>query len=325
MKKRDNLYNYYSGLVRDKDRALNAFIDETIQKTLSMFIYKDLPDTIPYKELERILQTGGQAFITEVNGKLYALYGTLGGELDEYDRPTKITVTNTALKISKMYDIREEGVLITNNTLCTSLMPLIGQYGVLINDALLSLNVASVLSRITMLITASDIQSKRAADEFTKKILEGEFSIIGDSAFFDGVKMQTAGNSNSIQLQQLIETLQYFKSSFYNSIGLRSNWNVKRERLNLGEIETNEDITLPQIDDMLQCREDGIKRMNDRYNLNCSVSLGSSWKLNHENAKMIDEKLPDTETTETEQDTTADTDPTESEQETETEQETELR
>lgn len=293
MRYKDNLYNYYSGLIRNKDKALISFFDEALQKTSSLFNYYDLPGTIPGKELERILQTTGHAFITEVNGKLYALSGTLGGPQDEYDRPTQITVANVALNLAKSFDVRTAGVLITNNSVNTSLMPLIGQYGVLINDTLLSLNVVSVLSRITMLITASDTQSKKAADEFTAKILQGDFSVIGDSAFFDGVKLQTTGNTANSTLQQLIETLQYFKSSFYNSLGLRSNWNVKRERLNLGEIETNEDITLPQIDDMLYCRADGMKRLNDKYNLNCSVSLGSSWKLNHENAKMIDDLQPD--------------------------------
>lgn len=293
MRYKDNLYSFYSELIRNKDKALINFFDETLQKTASMFEYSNLPDTIPYKELEHILQTTGHAFITEVNGKLYALRGTLGGQPDEYERPTQITVANVALNLTKSFDVRTDGVLITNNSVNTSLMPLIGQYGILVNDTLLSLNVVSVLSRITLLLTASDIQSKKAAEEFTEKILKGEFSVIGDSAFFEGVKMQTAGNTVNSTLQQLIETLQYFKSSFYNSLGLRSNWNVKRERLNLGEIETNEDITLPQIDDMLFCRVDGLKRLNDKYGLDCGVTLSSSWKLNHENAKMIDDLQPD--------------------------------
>ena len=39
-----------------------------------------------------------------------------------------------------------------------------------------------------MLISASDDKTKQSADLFLQKILDGEFSIIGENAFFKGVK-----------------------------------------------------------------------------------------------------------------------------------------
>ncbi|WP_457826026.1 hypothetical protein, partial [Staphylococcus aureus] len=49
-------------------RTLNNYM---LAKTTSMFEYEGLPESIPYEELEKIIQQNGYAFITEVDGVLY--------------------------------------------------------------------------------------------------------------------------------------------------------------------------------------------------------------------------------------------------------------
>ena len=78
MKRRDNIYKLYQQQVRDKDTAVTEFMVNTLAKTQSMFEYEGLPDSIPQKELERLLQTTGNAFVTSVDGVLYALSGGKG-------------------------------------------------------------------------------------------------------------------------------------------------------------------------------------------------------------------------------------------------------
>ena len=58
-----------------KAKAKNVIIQNNymLAKTISMFEWENLPDTIPYKELEKLLQVNGFAFITEVNGELYVI------------------------------------------------------------------------------------------------------------------------------------------------------------------------------------------------------------------------------------------------------------
>lgn len=68
MKRKDNIYKLYQAQVRDKDTAVTEFIANTLAKTQSMFEYEGLPDSIPQKELERLLQTTGNAFVTSVDG-----------------------------------------------------------------------------------------------------------------------------------------------------------------------------------------------------------------------------------------------------------------
>lgn len=323
MKRKDNIYKLYQQQVRDKDTAVTEFMANTLAKTQSMFEYEGLPDSIPQKELERLLQTTGNAFVTSVDGVLYALSGGKGGEPDVYGRATLYTVANPALKLNKTYDIQKDGVLIENDSNGESLLPLIGRYAVLHTDGLISLNTASILTRITMLISASDDKTKQSADEFLRKIQDGEFSIIGENAFFKGVNMQTAPTTNSVYITQLIELIQYYKASMYNELGLNANYNMKRERLNLGEVSMNVDVLLPYVDNMLKERQNAVEKINEMFDTEISVKLASSWGLERDNynalaADLETAKEPDP-TEETQETTETDGNDTET-TETETEQ-----
>ena len=307
MRKKDNIYKLYQQQVRDKDTAVTEFMANTLAKTQSMFEYEGLPDSIPQKELERLLQTTGNAFVTSVDGVLYALSGGKGGEPDVYGRATLYTVANPALKLNKTYDIQKDGVLIENDSNGESLLPLIGRYAVLYTDGLISLNTASILTRITMLISASDDKTKQSAEEFLRKIQDGEFSIIGENAFFKGVNMQTAPTTNSVYITQLIELIQYYKASMYNELGLNANYNMKRERLNLGEVSMNVDVLLPYVDNMLKERQNAVEKINAMFDTEISVKLASSWGLERDNYNALAADLetakenpdPTEETTET--------------------------
>lgn len=329
MKRKDNIYKLYQQQIRDKDTAVTEFMANTLAKTQSMFEYEGLPYSIPQKELERLLQTTGNAFVTSVDGVLYALSGGKGGEPDVYGRATLYTVANPAIKLNKTYDIQKDGVLIENDSNGESLLPLIGRYAVLYTDGLISLNTASILTRITMLISASDDKTKQSAEEFLRKIQDGEFSIIGENAFFKGVNMQTAPTTNSVYITQLIELVQYYKASMYNELGLNANYNMKRERLNLGEVSMNVDVLLPYVDNMLKERQNAVEKINEMFDTEISVKLASSWGLERDNYNALAADLETAkETTETDGNGTetdgndTETEETEETKETETETET---
>ena len=204
MKKLDNIYTHYQAQVKTKDVAVTSFIEHTLAITQSMFKYDGLPESIPQVELERLLQEDGKCAIAKVGEDLYALGGSTGGEQDAYGRPLDYIVANPWLKLNKTYRIGSDCVLMKNDTNGQSLLPIIGKFAVLYTDGLISLNTASILTRITMLISASDDKTKQSADEFLKKILNGDFSVIGENSFFKGVSMQTANVSNSQYITQAV-------------------------------------------------------------------------------------------------------------------------
>lgn len=328
MAKKDNLYLKYQEQIKNKDKSVNGYIRKMLAITQAMFVYKGLPETLPQNNLENLLQTNGNVFVTEVGGKLYAFTGGLGGVPNAYNEATEYIVSNPYLNLNTSYKIDVDGVLIKNDSGANSLLPIFGKYGVLCSDTLLSLNTCSVLSRITMLISASDDKTKQSADDFVNKIMQGDFSVIGENAFFKGVNLQSISTQSANQITQLIELLQYFKASAFNEIGLNANYNLKRERLNTSEVQMNVDALNPYVDNMLQERKKAVEKINAMFGTEISVELASSWAIRKEENKTETEENEDNKNNTStfgengaEQETETETEVTETETETETDEE----
>ena len=93
----------------------------------------------------------------------------------------------------------------------------------------------------------------------------------------------------------------------YNELGLNANYNMKRERLNLGEVSMNVDVLLPYVDNMLKERQNAVEKINAMFDTEISVKLASSWGLERDNYNALAADLetakenpdPTEETTET--------------------------
>ena len=277
-------YDLAQKYVKDKDKAIHTFIETSLDKTQQIFSYENLPETIPQNELENLLQRYGHCIIIKEGGNLYAVTGGFSGEPDVYNKPTEYTVSNVALKLSKTYKIGVDCVLVKNDYNSVGMLPIIEKYGVLMTDSEISLNLAAILSRITMLISAPDDKTKASADLFMQKIINGDFSVIGENGFFDGVKLQTAAVANGNYITQLIELIQYYKASFLNEIGLNANFNMKRERLNESEVLMNIDNLLPFIENMFTERKTAFEAVNKMFEESIVVDYNSVWKTTHEHA-----------------------------------------
>ena len=280
MSKKYTCYETAKSYLKDKDQNVNNFIDTMFCKTNEMFTWKNLPETVPQAELEYLLQSNGTMFFTKVGNDFYALLGTLGGEINAYYEPTKYTVANVALNLSKMYDIEKDGVLIRNDLRCNGLIPILSKYASMLTDCEISLNTMSILMRVMFLISASDDKTKKSAEEFMSKIINGNYSIIADSQFFDGIKAQGMTQSFSQLIPQMIELTQYIKASALNEIGLNANYNMKKERITEQEYTLNIDALMPFAENMLNCRKKAVEKINKMYGLNIEVSLNSVWETN---------------------------------------------
>ena len=250
-----------------------------------MFSYRNLPDTIPSEMFEFYLLSNGLSFVTEYEGNIYAFQGGLGGEPDPYYRPTKFTIANPALKMSKVCDIKTDGILCKNDKMWLGLDALVSRYAYLMATNLITLNVVDIMLRCIALLSAPDDKTKKSAEVYLDKLVKGEFGVIGDNPFFEGIKMQTVPSSNGSYLTQFIELHQYYKGSFYNEIGLNANFNMKREAIGKGEASLSQDSLLPLCDSMLECRIENVKKINEMYGTNIEVEYSSAWKDNQTEQK----------------------------------------
>lgn len=266
----------------DKSTRRQEYIKYYLCRTLQIFKYSGLPDTIPQRDLELLIQIGGACCVTEVNGKLYAFGGGFGGEPNVYYMPTIFTVANPALNFSKNLVIDEDCIIINNDSLYIGVIPLLNRYINLLVENDISLTLASINSRLINVLTASTDNTRESAEIFLEHIKEGDLSIIGDTSLFgetdlNSLSLQT-GKTNTIT--DLIELEQYTKASLYNEIGLNANYNMKRESLNSAESQLNDDALYPFIDDMLNCRKKAIEKINNKYNTDITIDYNSSWKDN---------------------------------------------
>lgn len=285
MSKNDSrLYSYYFdrfGLklydFNDKERAMRNYVVYMLNRTQRLFEYKGLPDTIPQRMLEFMLQINGFACFAKHNDKLYAFWGGLGGEPDEYYRPTKCVVSNPALKFSDTFEIDKDCVIVRNDSALYGLVPLFTRYATALVENDISFRMASINTRVEFLLSAPDDRTKEAGKKYLKDVENGELGVIGENAFLDGIKAQEVGRSMRT-FTDLIEYQQYLKASWFNEIGLNANYNMKREKLSTTESQMNNDALLPLVEDMLESRRQCIEKVNAMFGTEISVDFASSWE-----------------------------------------------
>ena len=291
----------YANIVKDKKQSANSYYRYFLARLSRMFEYKNLPDTIPHEMLDRYLMNNGIACITEVNGSLYCFYGNLGGPQDVYYRPTEFIISNPHIRtesgelftanvpINPSYapcastqdePTTQQGVLIRNDTEWIGLAPMLSRYAYLLAENILTLRTADVMLRITSLLTAPSDKERMAATEYLKSLEKGELGVIGESPFFDGIKLQSPPSNNGSYLTQFIEYQQYLKGSIFNELGLVANYNMKREAIGKGESTLDTDAIIPLADNMLLCRQEDMKRVNELYGTDITVSFSSAWLEN---------------------------------------------
>ena len=273
----------------DKTKVFENYCKYTFTRTQSMFTYEGLPDTIPVQWLESYLQRNGSCCIAEHEGKLYALLGNAGGELDEYYQPTIYTVANPALNLSKTYKIGEDCVYCRNDFDAVGLVPLVSRYCGLMTENLLTVRISDINMRMMNLLSAPDDNTLQSTKQYLKDLEEGKLGVVGETPFFEGLKLQSKGVGNGDYMIQFIELQQYLKGSMYNELGINANFNMKREALSGQEVALNDDALMPLIDDMLKQRRAMCDELNQMFGLNVSVDYGSTWHSNVVEKQLISE------------------------------------
>lgn len=285
----------------DKSKVFENYCKYTFTRTQSMFTYEGLPDTIPVQWLESYLQRNGSCCIAEHEGKLYALLGNAGGELDEYYQPTIYTVANPALGLTKSFEIGKDCVYCKNDYDAIGLVPLVSRYCGLMTENLLTVRISDINMRMMNLLSAPDDNTLQSTKQYLKDLEEGKLGVVGETPFFEGLKLQSRGAGNGDYMIQFIELQQYLKGSMYNELGINANFNMKREALSGQEVALNDDALMPLIDDMLKQRRAMCDELNQMFGLNVSVDYGSTWHSNVIEKQLVSEEELGADTAESEE------------------------
>ena len=271
----------------DKHGLLKQFKDDQLNKTLTMFKWENLPDTLPALEIEKMLQINGYAVIAKYKDNIYAFQGGFSGQ-DVYNRPTKVIVNNPALKNNSTYTIDKDCVLIKNDDMKQGLIKIYEHYGQRLIENEITMLMNDYNLRMPFTISSSDDQTTESAKAYLNKIIEGSLGVIGEQKLFKALSVTPTNGKQNSTFADLYGYQQFIIAQLNNTIGLATNNNMKRERLTTNEIEVNKNASYPLVDNMLRNRQTAVNAINEMFGTEISVNFNSIWA-----GTSIDEEDPE--------------------------------
>lgn len=277
--------------ITSKEDNLNDFTQSILNRTLGMFEYTGLPDSLPAVEIEKRLQLKGHATIFEYKGQLYVTTGAYAGmEKSPYNQPTQVIVNVPAFNLNQTLDINKNCVVIKNDSLAAGLLTTIVKHGTLMIENEITMLIKDYNSRVETVFVGGTDQTVDSANTYIKNLVDGNLGVVAENSFLQDLKVQNSQGTNTTPYTDLIEYQQFLKSDLYNELGLSSLNNMKKERMNVDEVNANNDNIYPLVDNMLKNRMDGIKMVNKLFNGNIQVDFSGTWKDKSDNRNTPDQQ-----------------------------------
>ena len=281
----------------NKDASIIRYMNYMFARTARMFKWNNLPETIPQRDLELIIQSHGYAAVMQAPGTtdLYCGYGGPAGAPSPYYQPIEFGFANPALG-SATYKIGEECIIIPNDTMYQGLSAMNGRYARLLTENDISILMSEVNTRIISILNTETDSDKVAAEKFLNDIKDGKLGALLQQPMIEGlgkgIEVQQYSTHSAVNhMTQLIELEQYLKASWYNELGIQASYNMKREAINSAEAALADDALVPLIDDMLACRQDAAEKINELFGTDISVELSGIWEENDEQREIEIENL----------------------------------
>lgn len=269
----------------DKKGLLKQFKENQLNKSLTMFEWQNLPDTLPMVELEKMLQINGYAIIAKYKGDVYAFNGGFTGQ-DAYNRPTQVIINNPALQMNETYTIDEDCIVIKNDDMKQGLIKIYEYFGQRLIENQITMLMTDYNLRMPFTISSSDDQTTQSAKEYLNKIIDGSLGVIGEQKLFKALNVTPTNSKQTANFSDLYGYQQFILAQLNNTIGLATNNNMKRERLTTNEIEINKNASYPLIDNMLRNRQQAVEAINKMFGLEISVGYSSIWGTDNNDSKV---------------------------------------
>ena len=245
----------------------------------NIFIYEGLPESIPEEIMEYILYEHGQGvFFTDViDGELSFLSFGSTQSKNKYGIPISVTATpiNAMITPTQQIMIDTEGIIIKAFHDLDVLAPRMMIQPLLYNMAKIMIKKYTNLidSNIALVYEVESGQQKVVKKELKALFNSNEsFAVVVN----EGLNKSNLFNDVTIEYKQsdFWEDYHTCKSEVFNMLGINSNDNVdKKERMNIPEVDANNDESNNILGSMLKARELGLKKVNTLFKTNITVKL----------------------------------------------------
>jgi hypothetical protein len=253
-----------------------------------------LIDNLPEKAdnnyvISNLILTGHIAAIRHEK-EIYMVDARLGGERDVNFYPKRVIGANPVIgTIDLERGVDGEVIYLTpfdkipvfNEGFTEGgLFQLISITASLLADNICSLNCAQINGRVQAIVTAEDSQIAKSAEIVLKDLYAGKpYKVLTDELYKHIHVNPLASSVHAKQLIELIETQQYIRAQFWNSIGIDANYNMKRERLNEAEINSNFTALKVPVTTMLATLNEGFESANKCLGTKLHARLNPEYKV----------------------------------------------
>lgn len=277
-----------------------GIFNELLNKAVDIFEFKGLPETVNERYFKTALILTGNCALLNTKGNWYAVKGTKGAEPDEYYIPTEYITANPVLgsantpvqsnelqvfnwtSTDELYQINSSGML-----------PLLDRTARTLTDIYISTIVALKNSRLVNIFSANTDAEKQSLNRLIRDMRDGKDSFTALQDLKSKMITNPVVDNSEIYriLQELVELYQFTLANFYHSIGINSNYNLKRAQINNEEIMTNSYILIVSLYDTELQLKRAVEEFNTKSGLNVSVDYSKAWlKLRESQETPIGEK-----------------------------------
>ena len=246
--------------------------DELFSRVMRLF--KEQTDPIPAKEIEIRLMIQGHVGIAPLkySGKteLTAFWGVPNGigkyrdELPFYSCRCPVWAGN--LKVGS------EVVVIDNNILKNPLYDMIHHYAILLAHNEVTYIHTMVNARNAGGVPiATTSKQKKSIKEFIGKVFNGQYDVVTDIGNM-GIEYAGTHTGTAIGAEELWNARERILASFLQDIGVKTGLD-KRSNSVVDEVNASTPGMLINLNDMLESRKEGFKRVNNLFGTNWSVEL----------------------------------------------------
>lgn len=268
----NNLYN-----VSDVKTGYTFYLMYLMEKCMKIFEWENLPQNEMYDtEIERSLILNGFCGLTKVGDKFLSVNGSATGITDYSGVFT--TFIWTTPKRNGSFEIGKGGVVLKSNSLKVPLITIIMRYSRQLADVDSTIEKTLVNLRTPFLNVANDEVTASSIKKTLKAIALGKDEVVVNEEIYKSILQLENSPKQTGNLKELIECKRFILQSFYNDIGVKVA-SDKKERMIQTEVDSNNQMLLVSLSDMLQCRKKACEQFNEIYGTNISVKLSREFDV----------------------------------------------
>lgn len=277
--------------------TFNAFYeywrDELFERVMRLFVWdntykvdsKGKVTGVKPKEIEQRLVLQGHCGITKLKGEkeLTAMFGNFFGVSKYLDEKPKYMVRCPIYSGERT--VGKDIVVIDNNSLRNPTYELVHHYAILLAHAEVTLALSLVNARDAGGVPIAQTEKqKNSITQYQGKVFNGQYGVVTDLGML-GLQYAGSDRKTGQDLMTIYEVREKLIKSFYSDIGVRSAFE-KRNNTVMAEVEADTSLLLLNLSDMIKCREDGAKAINDMFGTNWTVHIADEIDYGAENERV---------------------------------------